>query len=683
MSICMRRFPHVCRSCESSVSNPERFICLKMRPELRTSTMNFSQLPHMRTGISPDPRLVYIPLNMSICMRTFPHACKSCERSVSNPERFTCLKMRPDLRRSTMNFSQLPHMRTSISPDPRLVYIALNMTICMRTFPHACRSCERAVSNPERFTCLKMRPELRRSTMNFSQLPHMRTSISPVPRLVYITLDMSICMRTFPHAYRSCERSVSNPERFTCLKMRPELRRSTMNFSQLPHMRTSISPDPRLVYIALNMTICMRTFPHACRSCERAVSNPERFTCLKMRPELRRSTMNFSQLPHMRTSISPDPRLVYIPLNMSICMRTFPHACRSCERAVSNPERFTCLKMRPELRRSTMNFSQLPHMRTSISPDPRLVYIPLDTSICMRTFPHACRSCERAVSNPERFTCLKMRPELRRSTMNFSQLPHIRTSISPDPRLVYIPLNMSICMRTFPHACRSCEMSVSNPERFTCLKMRPELRRSTMNFSQLPHMRTSISPDPRLVYIPLNMCICMRTFPHACRSCERSVSNPERFTCLKMRPELRRSTMNFSQLPHMRTSISPDSRLVYIPLNMSICMRTFPHACRSCERFVINPERFTCLKMRPELRRSTMNFSQLPHMRTGISPDRRVVYIPLNMSICMRTFPHACRSCERSVSNPERFTFLKMRPGTAQIYYEFLPPSTHAHKYIT
>ena len=37
--------------------------------------------------------------------------------------------------------------------------------------------------------------------------------------------------------------------------------------------------------------------------------------------------MIFSQLPHMRTSISPVPRLVYIPLIMSICMRTFAHPC--------------------------------------------------------------------------------------------------------------------------------------------------------------------------------------------------------------------------------------------------------------------------------------------------------------------------------------------------------------------
>ena len=122
---------------------------------------------------------------------------------------------------------------------------------------------------------------------------------------------------------------------------------------------------------------------------------------------------------------------------------------------------------------------------------------------------------------------LKMRPKLRRSTMIFSQLPHMRTSISPDPSLVYIPLNISICMRTFQDACRSCERSISTPRAFHLFEMRPKLRRSTM--------RTSISPDPRLVYIPLNISICMRTFQDACRSCERSVSTPERFTCLKMR----------------------------------------------------------------------------------------------------------------------------------------------------
>ena len=233
-------------------------------------------------------------------------------------------------------------------------------------------------------------------------------------------------------------------------------------------------------------------------------------------------------------------------------------------------------------------------MRRSISPEFRLLHIPLNISICMRTFPHACRSCERSVSTKDRFPYLKMRPKLRRSTMKFSQLPHTRRSISPEFRLVYIPLNMSICMRTYPHAFRPYERSVSTKERFSYLKVRPSLRRSTMKFSQLPHMRRSISPKIRLVYFPLNMSIWLRTFPHACRSCERSVSTKERITCLKMRPKMRRSTMKFSQLPHMRRSISPEFRLVYNPLKMSICMRTFPHACRSCEGSVSTKELFTC-----------------------------------------------------------------------------------------
>ena len=123
--------------------------------------------------------------------------------------------------------------------------------------------------------------------------------------------------------------------------------------------------------------------------------------------------------------------------------------------------------------------------------------------------------------------------------MIFSQPPHMRTSVSPVPRLVYIPLIMSICMRTFTHACRSCECSIDITECFTCFKMRLDLRSSTMIFSQLPHMRRRRSPVPSLVYIPLNMSICMRTFTHACRSCERSVSKPVCFTCLKKRLDLR------------------------------------------------------------------------------------------------------------------------------------------------
>ena len=107
----------------------------------------------------------------------------------------------------------------------------------------------------------------------------------------------------------------------------------------------------------------------------------------------------FSQLPHMRTSISPDPWLVYIPLNRSTCIRTFKKSAGRVRgakgRKIHNALFHLFLKMPSKLRRCTTKFSQLPHMRTSISPDPWLVYIPLNRSTCIRTFNKVCRSCER------------------------------------------------------------------------------------------------------------------------------------------------------------------------------------------------------------------------------------------------------------------------------------------------
>ena len=184
-------------------------------------------------------------------------------------------------------------------------------------------------------------------------------------------------------------------------------------------------------------------------------------------------------------------------------------------------------------------------------------------------------------STPECFTCLKKGLDLRWSTMNSFQLPHMRTSISPDPRLVYTPLNMSICMRTFPHACTSCEGSVSTPECFTCLKKRLDLRWSTMNFSQLPHMRTSISPDPRPFYIPVNMSMWMRTFPDGYRSCECSVSTPGCFTCLK-----KRST--FADLPWISPNFHTSAQVYHLILDHSTSHWTCLY---SCEHFLMREDR--------------------------------------------------------------------------------------------
>ena len=47
--------------------------------------------------------------------------------------------------------------------------------------------------------------EVRRCTTKFSHLPHMRRRRSPVPMQVYIPVNSSICIRTLPQVYSSCE----------------------------------------------------------------------------------------------------------------------------------------------------------------------------------------------------------------------------------------------------------------------------------------------------------------------------------------------------------------------------------------------------------------------------------------------------------------------------------------------
>ena len=214
------------------------------------------------------------------------------------------------------------------------------------------------------------------------------------------------------------------------------------------------------------------------------------------------------------------------------------------------------------------------------------------------------------------FTCFKMRLHLRWSTTIFSQLPHMRTTISPDLWIVYIPMNRSTCILTLKGRKTHC---------FTCFKMRLHLRWSTTIFSQLPHMRTTMNitciltifgqnalfhllqnaPTLALIYHDF-----LPTSTHAHNYITRSLDNPNEqvymhfnikrvekvvlrrkkakmgkthcFTCFKMRLHLRWSTTIFSQLPHMRTTISPDLWIVYIPMNRSTCILTLKESKKSC-----------------------------------------------------------------------------------------------------
>ena len=172
------------------------------------------------------------------------------------------------------------------------------------------------------------------------------------------------------------------------------------------------------------------------------------------------------------TSTHADPWLVYIPLNRSTCISLKKSAgrVRGAKGRKRHNALFHLFENASKVRRCTTKFSQLPHMRTSISPDPWLVYIPLNRSTCIRTFKKVCRSCERRKRQKNImhcFTCLKMPRKCADVPGNSPN--YMRTSISPDPWLVYIPLNRSTCIRTGRvrgakgrkrHHC------------FTCLKMR-------------------------------------------------------------------------------------------------------------------------------------------------------------------------------------------------------------------
>ena len=188
---------------------------------------------------------------------------------------------------------------------------------------------------------------------------------------------------------------------------------------------------------------------------------------------------------------------------------------------------------------------------------------------------------------------------------------------------------------------------------FTCLKMRLHLRWSSTIFCQLPHMRTTNitrsldSPHPNeQVYMHFNI---KRVEKVVLRRKKAKMGKTHCFTCLKMRLHLRWSSTIFCQLPHMRTTISPESldslhpnEQVYMHFNIK---RVEKVVLRRKKAKMGKTHCFTCLKMRLHLRWSSTIFCQLPHMRTTISPDLWIVYIPMNRSTCILTLKESKKSC--------------------------------------
>ena len=160
------------------------------------------------------------------------------------------------------------------------------------------------------------------------------------------------------------------------------------------------------------------------------------------------------------------------------------------------------------------------------------------------------------------FTCFKMRLHLRWSTTIFSQLPHMRTTISPDLWIVYIPMNRSTCILTLKESKKSHDF----------------LPTSTHAHNYITRSLDSLHPNEQ-VYMHFNI---KRVEKVVLRRKKAKVGKTHCFTCFKMRLHLRWSTTILSQLPHMRTTISPDLWIVYIPMNRSTCILTLKESKKSC-----------------------------------------------------------------------------------------------------
>ena len=76
----------------------------------------------------------------------------------------------------------------------------------------------------------------------------------------------------------------------------------------------------------------------------------------------------------------------------------------------------------------------------------------------------------------------------------------------------------------------------------------------------------------------------------------------------------------------------------------------------------------------------TFIFPQLLSIRTSISPVRRILYIPLNCSICVWIYPHAFTSCESATECWTRCGHA-CRPVLINLHSPLT--SKHAQKYIT
>ena len=187
------------------------------------------------------------------------------------------------------------------------------------------------------------------------------------------------------------------------------------------------------------------------------------------------------------------------------------------------------------------------------------------------------------------FTCFKMRLHLRWSTTIFSPtathahnyITRSLDSLHPNEQ-VYMHFNIKrvekVVLKRKKAKMGKCTVSLASKCAYTFADLPRFSPNSTHAHNYITRSLDSLHPNEQ-VYMHFNI---KKVEKVVLRRKKAKMGKTHCFTCFKMRLHLRLSTTIFPQLPHMRTTISPDLWIVYIPMNRSTCTLTLEESKKSC-----------------------------------------------------------------------------------------------------
>ena len=181
--------------------------------EVRRCTTKFSHLPHIaQKEITCSKASLHPSEQFYMHKNTFASVLIVCELIELTEYCHLLTKgseSAPEVCRCTTKLSHLPHMRRRRSPVQRQVYIPSEQFYMHKKTSASVLIVWELIELTEYCHLLKngseSAVEVRRCTTKFSHFPHMRRRRSPVPRQVCIPVNSSICIRTLPQVYSSCE----------------------------------------------------------------------------------------------------------------------------------------------------------------------------------------------------------------------------------------------------------------------------------------------------------------------------------------------------------------------------------------------------------------------------------------------------------------------------------------------